>query len=284
MRRRSYLFVPANRPRMYEHAERSEADVLVVDLEDAVPVAEKAAARDTVAATFGVFAAPAARVFLRVNADGALQEADLHLAARLPLAGLVVPKVEEAADLARVADWLAARPADPQGHHPAIVALLETPRGVLAAPHITAGGHPRLAAVAFGAEDFSAVMSVDAADAATNAPLLDHARASVTIAAAAAGLPAIDSPSFAVHDVERVRQETLRARGFGFTAKFAIHPAQIAPIHEILSPGPEARAWAQRVLDAYDAAVREGRGVIEIDGRMVDLPTVRRARAILGES
>ena len=281
--RRSYLFVPANRPKMYGHAERSEADALVLDLEDAVPPAEKTTARETVIATFGALSAPDERVFIRVNAEPGLQEADLQLASRLPLAGLVVPKVESPADLARVADWLAARPADTQGHRPVIVALLETPRGILEASHVAFTGHPHLSALAFGAEDYRAAMGVDSSEIADDSPLLDYARATVTTAAAAAGLDAIDCPTFDFRDPERVRQDTRRARRFGFRAKFAIHPNQIAPIHEVLSASPEARAWALRVIDAYDAAARAGRGTTQVDGRMIDTPTVQRARAILGE-
>jgi citrate lyase beta subunit len=279
MLRRSYLFVPANRPRMLEHAGRSEADLIVLDLEDAIPLAEKVAAREALAAGMGALQAPAARALLRVNADPTLQEADLALAARLPLAGLVVPKVESPADLDRASRWIETRATRGSAHPLLLVALIETPRGVLSAAGL-APATSRVTALAFGAEDYRAAMQVGEAD---SGPLLEYARASVSTAAAAAGLDAIDSPTFDVHDTERLRQEARRARGFGFRAKFAIHPAQVGVIHEVMSPGPEERVWAQRVLDAYDAAARDGHGSAALDGRMIDAATVQRARAVLGD-
>ncbi|HVC20613.1 MAG TPA: CoA ester lyase [Vicinamibacterales bacterium] len=279
MLRRSYLFVPGNRPKMIEHADRSAADLLVVDLEDAVPAAEKTAARQALEAAAGSLTAPATRVFVRIN-SGPEQAADLHAVSRLAIAGLVVPKVEGPEDLARVDAWLDRLPDEAPARRGALIALIETPAGVLRAARLVEAAIPRLVALAFGAEDYRAAIGVADAD---GRPLLDFARSTVATAAAAAHLAAIDSPTFDVHDLDRLREETGRARDFGFRAKFAIHPAQIPVIHEVLSPTAGERAWAQRVLDAYDEAARAGRGSAALDGRMIDTATVQRAQLLLGE-
>jgi citrate lyase beta subunit len=277
---RSFLFVPANRPRMFEHAERSAADIVIVDLEDAVPLAEKPAAREALGEAIGVFTNPTSRVYLRINA-GSEKDADFAVAAKLPIAGIVVPKVEQPADLEGVNHWLDWIPDIALARRVGLVALIESPPGVVAAGRFASTKIPRLTALAFGAEDFRASMGVSATE---GGPLLDFARASVAVAAAAAGLLAIDSPTFDFQHPEVVREETCRARALGFRAKLAIHPAQVATIHDVFAPTDEERAWARRVLDAYEAVTREGGGVTEVDGRMIDLPTIKRARDILEEA
>lgn len=266
---------------MFEHAERSAADIVIVDLEDAVPLAEKAAAREALAESMRAFTNPTTRVYLRINADRTEKDADFAVAAKLPIAGIVVPKVAQPADLEGVNHWLDWIPDTALARRAALVALIESAAGVVAAGRFVTTRVPRLTALAFGAEDFRASMGVSAAE---GGPLLDFARASVAVAAAAAGLLAIDSPTFDFQHPEVVRDETRRARALGFRAKLAIHPAQIATIHDVFAPTDEERTWARRVMEAYEAVVREGGGVTEVDGRMIDLPTIKRARDILEEA
>jgi citrate lyase subunit beta/citryl-CoA lyase len=266
---------------MFAHAERSSADIVIVDLEDAVPLAEKAAARETLAESMSVFTNPTTRVYLRINADGTEKDADFAVAGKLPIAGIVVPKVEQPTDLEGVNHWLDWIPDTALARRVALVALIESAAGVAAAGRFASTKVPRLMALAFGAEDFRASMGVSATE---GGPLLDFARASVAVAAAAAGLLAIDSPTFDFQHLEVVREETRRARALGFRAKLAIHPAQIATIHDVFAPTDEERTWARRVMEAYEAVVREGGGVTEVDGRMIDLPTIKRARDILEEA
>lgn len=277
---RSFLFVPANRSRMIENAFRSSAEAVVLDLEDAVPPDQKAAARQVIAAI--VPAAPKDReqLFVRVNAAGTAEcDEDLRMAASVPLAGVVVPKVERPEDLRCVGETLDRLEAARGARRLAVIALLETPLGILRAADLAGAAPARVTALALGAEDYRAAMGVDLAEA---GGLVDFARAMVATAAAAAGLPAIDTPEPDVRDLERLRRETQRARGFGFRAKFAVHPAQLPVIHDVLMPTSAQREWAERVVRAYEQAAAEGRGSVELDGRMIDAATARRARTLLG--
>jgi citrate lyase subunit beta/citryl-CoA lyase len=272
---KSLLFVPANRPGMIARAWESEADAIILDLEDAVPAAQKAAARGALAALSPPkgWTRP---IFVRANADENAFELDLSAAAStaIPFAGVILPKVEHVSQV-RVADKLVTvyeRPDKPL----AMVLLIETPRGVMRAAELADSGVKRVVAFAFGAEDYRAGIGVDALD-----PTLgDWARATVRNAAAAAGVRAIEAPFLQFTDTDRLRAVARRARALGFQSMFAIHPAQVPVINEEFAGGAD-RAWALRVVDAYERAARDGHGSVGLDGRMIDEATMKRARDIL---
>jgi len=265
---KSLLFVPANRTEMFARAWESEAEAVVFDLEDSVPAAQKSVARDALVALQPPkgWTRP---VFVRVNAQGP-DNFDLDLRAvastAISLAGVVLPKVERA-DQVR-----AAQKAQPL----ALVLLIETPGGVMRAAELADCGVERVVAFAFGAEDYRAGMGVDVLDPA----LADFARATVSNAAAAAGVPAIDAPLLTLDDPDRLRAAARRAKALGFQAMFAVHPAQIPVIHEGFAGGAD-RAWALRAVDAYERAARDGHGSVALDGRVIDEATMKRARDIL---
>ena len=271
---RSLLFVPANRAVMFARAFESEAQAIVFDLEDSVPPDQKGAARKAVAQL-----APPQNwnrpIYVRLNGRGTDGfDADVRATAGAPVAGVILPKVERAED-ARAADRALA--AEERAGRPlALILLIETPGGVLRVAELVDCGVRRVAAFAFGAEDYRAGMGVDALDPA----LADFARATVANAAAAARLPAIDAPFLQVNDLDRLRTASSRARSLGFQAKFAIHPSQVPVIHEELAGG-ENRAWATRVVEVYERAAGEGKGSVALDGRMIDEATMKRARDIL---
>jgi len=270
---RSLLFVPAHQPRMLERAWRAGAEALVLDLEDSVPDTEKAAARAALAA----LAPPATwtgRVFVRVNAWGRPEFAeDARAVAQSRADGVVLPKTECAHDARQAVAAL--------GGTRALVLLIETALGVVRAAQLAEGGIAPLAALAFGAEDYRASMG---AGVSPDPALFDFARLAIATAAAAARVPAIDAPELDVADLDGLRAATRRARGLGFRAKFAIHPSQVPVIHEALGDPDAERAWAARIVEAYDRAVADGRGVAALDGRMIDRATVRWARATLGRA
>ena len=271
---RSLLFVPANRTALYARAFASDAGALVLDLEDSVPADQKAAARDAVAALEPPdgWTRP---IFVRLNAHGTADfDLDVRAAAAAPVAGVILPKVERAADVRAVDQALAACERDDR--RLSLILLLETPGGVLRAAELADCGAPRVAAFAFGAEDYRAGMGLDALDPA----LADFARATIANAAAAAHLPAIDAPYLQVNDLDRLRSAAGRARALGFKAKFAIHPSQVPVINGEFAGG-EDRAWAARVVEVYQRAVGEGKGSVALDGRMIDEATMKRARDIL---
>jgi citrate lyase subunit beta/citryl-CoA lyase len=268
---RSFLFVPGNRPSFIESAFRSPAEAIVFDLEDSVAADQKAAARVSVRSILEPPHPRRAALYVRINSDSHAKD-DLQALAGVPLAGLIVPKVESTAAVRRIVS---------ESGGAAVVLLLETPRGVLAALDLGEAGGSSLAALAFGAEDFRAAMGVDSADA---DPLLSFALPMVAVAAAALGVPAIDAPEMNFADLERLRARAANARALGFRAKFAIHPSQLPIIHEAFGPTSVERLWAERVTRAYEQGRAEGHGSVRVDDRVVDAATVKRARQILERS
>jgi citrate lyase subunit beta/citryl-CoA lyase len=271
---RTFLFVPGDRPQYVRRALESAAEAIVFDLEDAVAPDRKAAARDAVRSVLGAQRPDDRPLFVRVNApESPDAQLDLHALKGVPVAGLVVPKVETTTGVRHVVAGAGGTP---------LVLLIETPRGVLRAIDLAEAAHESLAALAFGAEDFRAAMHVDASPEAD--VVVDFARAAVAVAAAAADVPAIDAPELDLADPDGWRKGAARARAMGFRGKFAIHPAQLAIIHETLAARPAQRDWAERVIQAYEQGSARGLGSVRVDDRLVDAATVRRARQIVDRS
>jgi citrate lyase subunit beta / citryl-CoA lyase len=268
---RSFLFVPGNRPSFIDSALRSPAEAIVFDLEDSVAADQKAAARVSVRSILEASPRHRAALYVRINSDPHGKD-DLQALAGVPVAGLIVPKAESAAAVRRIVS---------ESGGAAVVLLVETPRGVLAALDLGEAAGSSLAALAFGAEDFRAAMGVDSVDA---DPLLSFALPMVAVAAAALGVPAIDAPEMNFADLERLRARAASARALGFRAKFAIHPSQLPIIHEAFGPSSLERLWAERVTRAYEQGRAEGHGSVRVDDRVVDAATVKRARRILERS
>lgn len=264
---RSFLFVPGNRPERFDKAARSGADAIVLDLEDAVPPADKAAAREAIAAAWPALQALGVPLVVRVNpVDQPLGQDDLRWLAQLPgVAGAMLPKAESAAAL-RAAQALA--PSVP------LLPLVESAEGWSALPEIAAV--PGVLRLVVGHIDFMADTDIRCgADEAELTPL----RFAVAMATRLQRLAAaVDGVTVAIQDEERLRADTLRALRLGFGAKLCIHPRQVAVVHEVLAPGAQELDWARRVL-AADAAA--GGAAVQIDGRMVDLPVVLQARRLL---
>lgn len=270
---RSFLFVPGNRPTLIASALQSVAEAIVFDLEDSVPVDQKASARERVRSVIATAGADASKLFVRFNGPSSPHASDdMRALAGVPIAGIVVPKVESAADVEKTLTDSGATP---------LVLLLETPRGVLRALEIADAAGPALVALAFGAEDFRAAMRVDLAE---SDSLLAFALPMIAMAAAAAGVPAIDAPEMTLGDEPRLRARCASARALGCRAKFAIHPTQLTTIHEVFAPTAAERRWAERVTHAYEHSRADGRGSVRVDDRVVDEATVKRARQILERS
>ena len=262
------LYVPGDRADRFAKAERSGADAVVVDLEDAVAPAAKEAAR---AAALGWLAAgPAVAAQVRVNAPGTpWHEADL--AALAPFAGrcvVRVPKVETTAQLDRAAALL--------GAGAQLAPILESARGVLAAPELAA--HPAVVAIGLGEADLAADLDTQGEDA------LGHARSLVVLAARAAGLPAPLMSVWAhLGDPDGLRASCRRGRTLGFLGRSAVHPRQLPVIAAAFRPSAPELVAAREVLDAWDARFPGQAVVTTADGRMVDpamLPAARRVLAV----
>ena len=257
-RMQSLLFVPGTRPDRVASALASGADAVCIDLEDAVPAAEKEHARQAALTFLGQD-----RVVLRVNSLSTSEgRADLERLAkgsgRPPL--LLIPKVEGAAELA---------PAAALGV--GLVPLIETPRGLRYGLEIAAA--PGVVAMMFGGGDLSAELGVDLAWEPLVVP-----RSLFLLACAEAGIPAIDVPYLHLDDEAGLAEETRRAQALGFAAKAAIHPRQIGTIHRVLRPSPQQIDEARQAEAAFQAA---GGAAVRWNGRMLEAPVMRRYRRIL---
>ena len=259
------LFVPGDRPERFDKAAAAGADLVVVDLEDAVPSAHKTDARNH-AATWLSETPPGVLHAVRINASDTGEYAD-DVAALAGLPCLVmVPKAEDPDALREVARLL--------GPDAGLLALVETATGILRAPGIAAVD--AVQRLVFGSFDLAAQLGVSPDD----REALQSARSALVLASAAAGLPApVDGVTGDVTDDGRVADDVAYAVRLGFGGKLCIHPRQVAPARAGFRPSAEDVSWARTVV----AAVGEG-GVALVDGRMVDKPVVDRARRILAAS
>jgi citrate lyase subunit beta/citryl-CoA lyase len=270
---RSLLFLPATSQHLLAKATERGADALVIDLEDSVAPERKAEARAMARAAVQTLSSQGATVVLRVNSDAHVWQQDLD---RMPLqqvAAVMLPKVETWEQIDAMACALKAMGGESA---PAIAALLESPRGVLAARDLAA--HPALCALGFGAEDYAANLGVPASPAALSWPAHQvltcaHAKHLQCWGLAASITEVEDQASF--------ERSVLAARAMGFTGSMCIHPRQVLVVNRGFSPTLEERDWAARVVAADGAARAAGLGVVLLDGRMVDKPIVDRARRCL---
>ncbi|WP_077001729.1 CoA ester lyase [Variovorax sp. KK3] len=264
---RSFLFVPGNRPERFDKALQSGADAIVVDLEDSVPAAAKAAAREAIAGHWSALTQQHVPLVLRINpADGASGRQDLEWLAGLGApAAVMVPKAESALSLSQVAARLPGT---------ALLPLVESAAGYAGVDAIA--GAPQVLRLVVGHIDFMADTGIRCTE---GEPELLPLRFAVAIATRLHGLaPAVDGVTVAIDDDALLRADTRRALGLGFGAKLCIHPRQVAVVHAALLPTDDEAAWAERVV-AADAA--SGGAAVQLDGRMVDLPVVLQARRTL---
>ncbi|HET9075595.1 MAG TPA: CoA ester lyase [Acidimicrobiales bacterium] len=278
------LYAPAGEPAKAEKAVRLPTDAVILDLEDAVAPAAKPAARAW-CARFLAEPAGGPERWVRVNDPAGPDWIDDVVAVTRPgLAGLVVPKVESAGQLARVDGALAGLERD-RGMTPGavrLIATIETPLGLRRAEAV-ASGSCRLATLGFGAGDLSRLAGLDYPAVEGGAVVvLDRARADLVLACARAGVhPPHDSVYGRYSDIDGLRREAVRARQMGFGGKHAIHPAQLAPLSECFAVTAAEQEQAARMVAAYDAAVADGLGAVGVDGILVDEPIAQRARRTL---
>ena len=277
---RSFIFVPGNRENMLERAKSFKADVIMVDLEDSVPSREKASARGMAKEWVPALSRQGQRVMVRVNSlDTGLTRSELETLVSPDLYGISLGKVESKWNIRDVDRMLSAiEPlAGVELGSTKVVAWAETASALVDARDI-ADSSQRVIALAFGAEDFTNDMGIERSDSGDEVQV---PRSLVPVAARAANVASLDSPFVAFQDPEALRADAQKARQMGFTGKHAIHPAQLDIINEVFSPAPDEVAYARRIMDAWDKAEAEGRGSLALDGRMVDVPVVKRAQNLL---
>lgn len=277
---RSLLFVPGNQPSMLEKAMGVKPDAFIPDLEDSVPIDEKSNARKVTEAHLAGLAAGGVKVIPRVNSmDTGIMEEDLAAVVGQHIYGVSVGKIYTAADIHKISDILSEleHKAGLQDGHVRLVPWIETAMAVAHAYEVSAAS-PRIVAVAFGAEDFTNDMEIERSE---DEQETVFARSAIGVAARAAGVLALDTPFFSFRDPDGLRANAQDAKKFGFKGKFAIHPAQIDIINETFSPSQAEVEQAQHVIAAYEEAERIGRGSTSLDGKVVDVPVVKRAQALL---
>ena len=277
---RSLVFVPGNRVNMLERAKSFDADIIMVDLEDSVPPGEKVNARDMAREWVPVLCAEGKRVMVRVNSlDTGLTRAELEAVVSPDLHGISLGKVESVRDIRTVDGLLSPleAAAGMESGSLRIIPWIETAKAMWDARAI-AESSPRVVAIAFGAEDFTNDMGIERTDMGEEVSV---PRAMVPIAARAGEVGSLDSPFVRFRDPDALREDARTARRMGYTGKFAIHPAQLEIINETFSPSDEEIEYARRVMEAWDAAESGGRGALALDGRMVDVPVVKRAQNLL---
>jgi citrate lyase subunit beta/citryl-CoA lyase len=273
--RRSVLYVPASNARALEKARTLAADAIIVDLEDAVAPAVKAEARDRAVAAIAAGGFGEREVVLRVNgADTPWGADDLRAAARAGADAVLLPKVESAQQVTD-AEWLLADAGAPETLR--LWAMIETPRGVLAAP-VIAAATPRLACLVAGTSDL--VKDLGARHTAGRAEVLP-ALGLLLLAARAHGLAALDGVHLDLADDAGLEAACRQARDLGFDGKTLVHPRSIAIANRAFAPSAEDVAAARAIIAAHAEAERAGQGVAVVDGRLVERLHVERARAVV---
>jgi citrate lyase subunit beta/citryl-CoA lyase len=279
---RTVLFVPGNDRRKLAKAGSLGADVVVIDLEDAVAESEKTAARavtrDAIAGARG-----SGPVAVRVNGiDSGRLEDDIAAVTAPGLSAIVVPKVEGAQALALASGALNRAESDrglPSGTV-ALLALVETPLGIARCEEILLGAPPRTVTAMFGVADFSAALGVDIT---ADGSELFYARSRLIVATRAASMPApVDGPYLELDDADGLLSDSRRSRALGFQGRIALHPRQIGPIQQAFSElSDDQVAAARQIVEAFEQAEAGGLASIRVDGRFVDYPVYQLALAKL---
>jgi citrate lyase subunit beta/citryl-CoA lyase len=273
--RRSALYMPGANARALDKARSLPADVLIFDLEDAVAPDAKAAARAQVAAAARQGGYGARELLVRINGLAtAWGRDDLAAVAALAVDGVVLPKVESAEAVRAAESVLVAAGAT---ERLALWCMIETPLGALHVEAI-AGASPRLAGLVMGTSDLA--KDLNAAHTRDRLPLLT-ALGLALLAARAYGLAILDGVQLDLADDEGFAAACRQGRELGFDGKTLIHPKTIETANRIFAPAPDEVVWARRIIAAHDAAVAAGKGVVLVDGKLIENLHVDSARRLI---
>jgi citrate lyase subunit beta/citryl-CoA lyase len=276
---RSLLFVPVTQPRFVAGAARRGADAIILDLEDSVAPSEKARARTLVPEAAALVAKGGADVVVRINRPLRLAVRDIEAAVGPGVKALALPKTDSAEHVRLIAEIVDEVEAE-RGMAPGatrLIAMVETAEAFFRIAAI-ARAHPRLCALNLGAEDFATSAGIMAEPEALTMP-----KQMAVFAARAAGIMPLGFIGSVADfsDLDGFRATIRRSRRFGFIGASVIHPSQIAILNEEFRASAAEIDHARRVVAAYDAALAAGVGAVTVDGRMIDVPVVERARLLL---
>lgn len=276
---KSALFIPVHIEKFVAKAHTRGAEAYILDLEDSVPLAQKQQARECVQPAAKSVSQDGAGALVRINLDYELAIADLDASISPLVQAIVVPKVESAAQLARLAERIDVleREREMEYGHTAMIAMIES---VDALPYLDeiASAHPRVVAMTLGSEDFSATAGMQPLPQTLLMP-----NQMLAFACRRANIMPLGFPgSIADYsDIEAFRETVVFAKQLGFVGAFCIHPSQVAVLNEVLSPTEQELADAEGLVKAFEAGLAEGKGAVEYKGKMIDLPVVVRARELL---
>ncbi len=281
--RRALLFMPGDDRHKIEKGAALGVDSIIMDMEDGVALSAKAAARETIGAALRQIDFGKSERLVRVNPVGSVFHQD-DLASTIDghPDGYLLPKVESRAAIRYLDDWLTAAERERGWSEMSItlLAIVETALGVVNLREIAASS-PRLAGLIFGAEDLAgdmgAVRTPDGWEG-------FYARSAVVLHAKAFGLQAIDTPYVHLGDEDGLIAETEQALYMGYTGKLAIHPKQVAPIQRTFTPGEDEIRRAQELIAAHAAHQAAGTGVFQLEGKMIDMPMIRAAEAVIARA
>lgn len=273
--RRSFLYTPASNPRALAKARALAVDGLIVDLEDAVAPEAKESARAIAAAAFAEGGYRGRELVVRVNAiDTPWGHADLAAAATMPIDAVLLPKVESPDRVGLTVSLLDALGAP---ERLAVWCMLETPRGILYAREIAAAS-PRLAALVLGTSDLT--KDLHALATGDRLPLITSLSLAV-LAARAYGLALLDGAHLDLPDDDGFAASCRQGRELGFDGKTLIHPKQIAAANAAFAPTPSEIEWSRRIIAAHAEAAGQGKGVVVVDGRLIEGLHVENARRLV---
>ena len=282
--RRSSLILPVNVRRFVERAYARGADAIVLDLEDSVPPREKPPARELVPEAIELAGRGGADVMVRINKPFEQAVADLDAAIGPGLTGIVFPKVESAVEVQIVDRLIAEREMArglPVGQIDVAV-LVESALGVQHMAEIACAS-PRIVALSLGAEDFTRDIGVEPSDSGEEQ---EYGKGMVIVAARLAGIQpqGLSSTLANFSDLEGLAHSATRAFRIGFKGASCIHPGQVPILNRCFSPDPAAVDYAYRVINVYEETEAAGRASVSLDGKMIDIPIVERARTLVARA
>ncbi len=281
---RSLIFVPGNSARFVEKAKALAADIVCLDLEDSVPANEKDAARKMIASALAKRQEYQRPLYVRTNSpESGLVPADLRAVVRKGIDGLVIPKVNDASEVKKIAKAVAALEKKHRTGRIALISSIESARGVVNT-YAIASADARVQAVVFGVFDFLHDMRMDYDE--LDGTGYAYARARIPVEARAAGVPAIDAIWQKVDDIDGLLRDATMAKRLGYSGKSIIHPGQIEPVHRVFLPTKTEVEWAKKVVAALGEAMEKGsgRGAVKLEGKMIDAVHYKQAKAILDAS
>ncbi len=273
--RRTRLYVPGNNPHLVENVGLYGADCVILDLEDSVPIEQKFDARILVKYALQNVNFGRSEKWVRINSlDTPFWEKDIHEV--LEFVDVInVPKIESYEDLEKLNALMSGIEEKKGIKMRGVVPIIETFRGLVNARGIAK--HPRVVAMAWGGEDLTAELGIPK----KKALILDHVRAEIVIAAKSQGKMALDTVYSNIRDEEGLFEYAKRARYMGFDGVGVLHPNQIEIVHRAFRPSDEEIEDACRIVEAAEKAKKGGKGVIALNGRMIDKPVLERAKKIL---